>query len=182
VLGVNYYSTSLVRLRSGAGGGTETEAGASPWVGADDIEFLPQPGPYTAMGWNIEPSGLEELLVSLGNRYPNLPLMITENGAAFDDVVVTGDDGSAEVRDDDRVDYLQRHLVAVHRALGRGVDVRGYQVWSLMDNFEWARGYSKRFGIIYVDYQTLERIPKASARWYADLVATRAIPAGPTRA
>jgi beta-glucosidase len=179
ILGINYYSTTLVRVWDGTGERASADGhkavGVSPWPGADDIEFLPQPGPYTAMGWNIEPSGLEELLVSVHEQFPDQPLMITENGAAFDDVV-EDDGGSAAVHDADRVDYLRRHLTATHRALERGVDIRGYFVWSLMDNFEWGYGYSKRFGIVRVDYDTLERLPKDSAAWYASLAATGRIP------
>ncbi len=102
--------------------------------------------------------------------------MVTENGAAFDDVVTEEADGPA-VHDVDRIDYLRRHFTAAHRAMARGVDLRGYQVWSLMDNFEWGYGYSKRFGIVRVDYDTLERLPKDSAKWYAELIRTRSIPA-----
>jgi len=171
VLGVNYYSTARVRLWDGVSPRQNADGhkdmGGSPWPGASDVEFVPQPGPYTDMGWNIEPAGLEELLVGLHEEFPGLPLMITENGAAFPDVV--GDDGS--IRDDDRVDYLHRHLAAAHRALSRGVDLRGYFVWSLFDNFEWGYGYSKRFGVVRVDYDTLERTPKASAHWFAALAA-----------
>ncbi|RIQ37810.1 GH1 family beta-glucosidase [Jiangella rhizosphaerae] len=185
VLGINYYSTSRVRLRTGTGLGHRawdgaaddtTDDDASPWVSADEVEFVPQPGPYTAMGWAIDPSGLEELLVSVAHRYPGLPLMITENGAAYDDVLTVDAAGRSRVADAERIDYLRRHLVAVHRAMARGVDVRGYQVWSLLDNFEWARGYAKRFGIVHVDYQTLERTPKDSAAWYRELIANRRIP------
>ncbi|WP_151526404.1 GH1 family beta-glucosidase [Serinicoccus kebangsaanensis] len=176
LLGVNYYSTTGVRVWDGtttremADG--HKDVGASPWPGADRIEFVAQPGPYTAMGWNIDPSGLEELLVDLSGRYPGLPLMVTENGAAFEDEVTDGPDGP-RVHDPARVDYLHRHLAACHRAVGRGVDLRGYLVWSLLDNFEWGYGYAKRFGIVRVDYDTLERVPKDSARWYARLTRTR---------
>ena len=142
----------------------------------EHVEFLEQPGPYTAMGWNIDPSGLEDLLIALSGAYPEVPLMVTENGAAFDDVVSRGPNGPA-VLDLDRIDYLRRHFTAAHRAMARGVDLRGYQVWSLLDNFEWGYGYSKRFGIVHVDYETLERLPKDSAKWYAELIRTRAIPA-----
>jgi beta-glucosidase len=83
------------------------------------------------------------------------------------------------VHDDDRIDYLQRHFTAAHRAMQRGVDLRGYQVWSLMDNFEWAYGYTKRFGIVHVDYDSLERIIKDSGHWYSRLIESRTIPAGP---
>jgi beta-glucosidase len=127
------------------------------------------------MGWNIDPSGLEDLLVALSGAYPEVPLMVTENGAAFDDVVLRGPNGPA-VLDLDRIDYLRRHFTAAHRAMTRGVDLRGYQVWSFLDNFEWGYGYSKRFGIVRVDYRTLERLPKASARWFAELIRTRRIP------
>ncbi|MBW4032947.1 MAG: beta-glucosidase [Acidobacteria bacterium] len=179
VLGVNYYSTSLVRMRNGAGdaGGADGhgEFDASPWPSADDVEFLPQPGPFTSMGWNIEPSGLEELLLAVRAEFPEMPLMVTENGVAFEDVVTEGERGRV-VHDDDRIDYLRRHLTAAHRALAAGVDLRGYFVWSLLDNFEWSFGYSMRFGIVRVDFDTLERIPKDSAHWYAQLAATRTIP------
>ncbi|GAB3039019.1 GH1 family beta-glucosidase [Parafrigoribacterium mesophilum] len=179
VLGVNYYATTLVRVWDGHGERSSWDGhkavGVSPWPGADDIEFLPQPGPYTSMGWNIEPSGLEELLLSVHAEFPDLPLMVTENGVAFEDVVIEDDSGAA-VHDGNRVDYLRRHVTAAHRALQAGVDVRGYFVWSLLDNFEWGYGYSKRFGIVRVDYDTLERLPKDSAFWYAQLAATRTIP------
>ncbi|QTX04472.1 GH1 family beta-glucosidase [Agromyces archimandritae] len=179
VLGVNYYSSGRVRVWDGEGpkasaDGHKDGAG-TPWPGAaEEVEFLEQPGPYTAMGWNIDPSGLEELLVGLHERYPELPLMVTENGAAFDDVV---EDGA--VHDAARTDYLRRHFTAAHRAMGRGVPLTGYQVWSLLDNFEWAYGYSKRFGIVRVEYETLERLPKDSAGWYAELIRTRRIPEAP---
>jgi beta-glucosidase len=118
------------------------------------------------MGWNIDPDGLFDLLVALKERYPQQALMITENGAAFPDVVT--DDG--RIHDDERIDYLRRHFAAAHRAIEAGVDLRGYFVWSLMDNFEWSYGYSKRFGIVRVDYDTLERTPKDSAHWYTELI------------
>jgi beta-glucosidase len=177
VLGVNYYNTNLVRIWDGTGDREHADGhgrtAGSAWPGAEDVEFLRQPGPYTEMGWNIEPSGLVDLLTELHELYPDLPLMITENGAAFPDKV--GPDGG--VQDDDRIDYIQRHLEAVLEARDHGVDVRGYFLWSLMDNFEWAYGYSKRFGIVRVDYDTLERTPKASARWFADLIRTRTLTA-----
>jgi beta-glucosidase len=145
---------------------------ASPWVAADDVEFLPQPGPQTNMGWNIEPAGLTELLVSLHDRYPTLPLMVTENGAAFDDVVAA--DG--RVHDPRRIAYLRDHVEAVGAALDAGADVRGYLVWSLLDNFEWSFGFDRRFGIVRVDFETLERTWKDSASWYRELVRTNTVP------
>ncbi|TFD51069.1 beta-glucosidase [Cryobacterium sp. Hh7] len=179
VLGVNYYSTTLVRLWDGMSPRQNSDGhkdvGGSPWPGADRVEFLTQPGPYTEMGWNIEPAGLEELLVSLHEEFPRQPLMVTENGAAFADEVVQTPDGP-RVHDAQRVDYLRRHFAAAHRAMARGVNLRGYQVWSLIDNFEWGYGYSKRFGIVHVDYDTLVRTPKDSARWYSSLIATGVLP------
>ena len=176
VLGVNYYSTVTVKMwdghspRSNADGHGEAEG--SPWPGSEDVEFVEQPGPYTAMGWNIAPDGFEQLLVDLHEQFPELPLMVTENGAAFDgDEVIEG-----RVHDPERVDYLRRHFTAAHRAMQRGVDLRGYQVWSLLDNFEWSYGYTKRFGIVHVDYDTQVRTPKDSAHWYSELISTRRIP------
>ncbi|MEN0072124.1 MAG: GH1 family beta-glucosidase [Propionicimonas sp.] len=179
VLGVNYYSTSGVRLWDGTSprqlhDGHKATAGGTAWPGSDQaVEFVPLPGPYTAMGWNIDPDGLADLLVSLHEQFPDQPLMVTENGAAFDDVVAP--DGS--VPDADRVDYLRRHLAAVHQAMVRGADVRGYFVWSLLDNFEWAYGYARRFGIVRVDFDTLARTPKRSAAWFRELATTRRLPA-----
>lgn len=176
VLGLNYYRTISVRMWDGTGqrqiadGGND---GPSAWPGSEDVEFLLQPGPHTEMDWNIEPAGLEELLISLHERYPWIGLMIHENGGAFVDETV---DDDPTVHDFDRVDYLRRHLTAVHRARDRGADVRGYQVWSLLDNFEWALGYDKRFGIVRVAFDTLERTPKDSAHWYSALIAGRRIP------
>ena len=110
--------------------------------------------------------------VAMSVQFPELPLMITENGAAFDgDEVIEG-----RVHDPERVDYLRRHFTAAHRAMQRGVDLRGYQVWSLLDNFEWAYGYTKRFDIVHVDYDTQVRTPKDSAHWYSELIRTRRIP------
>ncbi|BDZ45722.1 GH1 family beta-glucosidase [Naasia aerilata] len=175
LLGVNYYNTALVALWDGTGvkesADNHGDTAASPYPGADRVQFLPQPGPYTEMGWNIAPDGLEELLLSLRRQFPDQPLMITENGAAFDDVLEDG-----HVHDAERLDYLRRHFTAAHRALEQGVDLRGYQVWSLLDNFEWAYGYSKRFGIVHVDYETLARTPKDSALWYSELARTHVLP------
>ena len=174
-LGVNYYSTATVRTWDGtaprqSADGHKPSSGTA-WPGSEQVEFLTQAGPYTAMGWNIAPEGLEELLVSLSERFPTTPLVITENGAAFDDDVVDG-----AVHDPKRVDYLRRHFVAAHRALSRGVDLRGYLVWSLLDNFEWGYGFSKRFGIVHVDYDSLVRTPKDSAHWLTQLVREKRIP------
>jgi beta-glucosidase len=179
VLGVNYYSTATVRLWDGVSpkqqnDGHKGAAGGTAWPGSDQrVEFVEQPGPYTAMGWNIAPEGLEELLVGLSQEFPEQPLMITENGAAFDDVVAA--DGS--IPDAERLDYLRRHFTAAHRAIARGVDLRGYFVWSLLDNFEWGYGYAKRFGIVRVDFDSLERTVKDSGGWYRSLAQTGVLPA-----
>ena len=178
VLGVNYYSTATVRMWDGVSprqrnDGHKATEGGTAWPGSDElVEFVEQPGPYTAMGWNIAPEGLEELLLSLRDQFPDQPLMVTENGAAFDDVVAA--DGS--VPDTERTDYLRRHFTAAHRAWERGADLRGYFVWSLLDNFEWGYGYAKRFGIVRVDFDDLERTVKDSGRWYSRLARTGVLP------
>ncbi len=158
MLGVNYYNPNLVTARPGA-----PENPVYP--GSHGVDFRPAPGKTTAMGWPIEPWGLTELLERLHRDYPGLPLLITENGAAFDDVHSDGN-----VADSDRISYLEEHLRACHEAISRGVDLRGYLVWSLLDNFEWAEGYRKRFGIVHVDFDTQARTPKDSARWYAKVI------------
>ncbi len=125
--------------------------------------------PKTDIGWEIYPNALTELLVSLNKRYQLPPIYITENGAAMADKVA--DDG--EVYDYDRLAYYQSHLLAVHSAIEQGVNVQGYFAWSLMDNFEWAEGYLKRFGIVRVDYDTQIRTVKLSGKAYAELVKSR---------
>ncbi|AXK35771.1 beta-glucosidase [Streptomyces armeniacus] len=123
---------------------------------------------HTTMGWPVMPHTFTDLLVDLSRRYPALPpLYITENGSAEADTVAP--DG--HVHDADRVDYLRDHLTALAGAIAAGVDVRGYYVWSLLDNFEWARGYGQRFGLVRVDYDTQERLPKDSYHWYRGLIA-----------
>jgi len=122
---------------------------------------------FTDMGWEIYPQGLTDLLVQLKQEYPDLPpVYITENGMASVDAVENG-----QVNDAQRLEYVRTHLEALKAAMDQGVDVRGYFLWSLMDNFEWNSGYAKRFGIVYVDYATQERTPKASALWYRDFIA-----------
>jgi beta-glucosidase len=125
---------------------------------------------HTDMGWEVYPDGLHRLLVRVAKDYGPQAIYVTENGAAFGDV--RGHDG--QVHDPERTAYLQSHIDAVSRAIVDGAPVKGYFVWSLLDNFEWAHGYSKRFGIVYVDYPTLERVPKDSFHWYRDFIATRA--------
>ncbi|MDB1089058.1 GH1 family beta-glucosidase [Streptomyces sp. ACA25] len=175
-LGVNYYSPTLVSATDGTASHGSDGHGASehsPWTGADKVAFHLTPGTTTAMGWAVDPSGLRDLLLRLKSDFPEIPLMITENGAAFDDYV----NPEGEVNDPDRIAYLHGHLSAVHEAIEAGVDVRGYFLWSLLDNFEWGYGYSKRFGAVYVDYPTGKRIPKASAHWYSRVARTSTLPA-----
>jgi beta-glucosidase len=160
VLGVNFY---FGQDFSGTGEDGATVGGdGQPVVRA----VLPDTA-RTAMNWPITPERLTELLVRLHRDYPGLPLVVTENGAAFDDAA----DESGFVRDDDRTAYLAEHIAAVAAARERGADVRGYFAWSLMDNFEWAEGYAKRFGIVHVDYATQKRTPKQSAWWFRDAIA-----------
>jgi beta-glucosidase len=121
----------------------------------------------TDMGWEVAPRGLSDLLLRLKRDYRLPPIHITENGAAYRDQWVDG-----QVEDEQRRQYIESHLVAVAEAIERGVDVRGYFVWSLMDNFEWAEGYRKRFGIVHVDYATLRRTMKRSGLWYKSLLRT----------
>ncbi|MEU7825409.1 GH1 family beta-glucosidase [Catellatospora sp. NPDC049133] len=157
LLGINYYQPALVRAQVGA-------AAHPMYPGSEGVAFLPQPGPVTDMGWTVDPSGLSDLLLRLSKEYPGTPLMVTENGAAYADARA-GD----RVADPERIAYLDGHLRAVHAALSGGADVRGYLAWSLLDNFEWAFGYDKRFGLVYVDYETQRRFPKDSALWYRDV-------------
>ncbi|HWO64807.1 MAG TPA: GH1 family beta-glucosidase [Umezawaea sp.] len=150
VLGVNYYSSHVFE------GGEEPHAPVA----------VSQNRPVTAMDWEIVPEGFTQLLVRISKDYPGLPMVITENGAAFDDVA----DASGQVDDEDRLSYISDHIAAVGSAVAQGADVRGYFAWSLMDNFEWAYGYDKRFGIVRVDYDTQVRTLKRSAEWYRDTI------------
>ena len=147
-LGINYYTRSVV----------QAGVGEVPAEGAE----------HTEMGWEVYPDGLYRLLVHLQTEYEPPELYITENGAAFADARENG-----RVPDSKRVSYLEGHLDAVEAAFAGGVPVRGYFLWSLLDNFEWAFGYSRRFGIVYVDFDTLERVPKDSFTWYRDFIATQ---------
>jgi beta-glucosidase len=162
-LGINYYNPHYVKYSEAAGG--KPGVGGCPGV----IDFKPEDLPRTSMGWVVDPSGLFDTLVAVNNETPdNLTLYITENGCAAPDVV--GADG--KVDDRERVAYLQGHLEAAHRAIVRGVPLAGYFVWSLLDNFEWAWGYDKRFGVVHVDFETQERIPKSSAAFYKAVAST----------
>ena len=171
-LGVNYYSPGLVAdrsnsdqaLRSGLVAPTHEPEPAAEEL--DVVRLVHSGAKRTAMGWEIDATGLTELLLRLDRDYRLPPLYITENGAAFCDYV----DPDGRVEDGDRIAYLDGHLNALARAIDGGVDVRGYFCWSLLDNFEWARGYGKRFGLVWVDFPTGQRIPKRSFSWYRDVV------------
>jgi beta-glucosidase len=155
-LGVNYYKRGITRN--------------APNVMIERADRVYNPrAVYTETDWEVFPQGLTDILVWVRDRYGKLPLYITENGAAFYDPPTA--DGKVE--DPLRVDYLRQHLLAAREAMRRGVDLRGYCVWSLLDNFEWALGYSKRFGIIHVDFETQKRTLKASAKFYKEVIRTR---------
>jgi beta-glucosidase len=159
VLGVNYYAPQYARAPS--------PGNQLPF----DLAEPPAGLPRTMMGGSNEPAGLVELLEHLRARYPGTlpPILLTENGAAYPDQV--GTDGTVD--DQDRVGYLAGHLDAVGTALERGVDVRGYYCWSLLDNFEWAFGYAMRFGLVHVDFDTQARTPKASYHWFRERIRRR---------
>ncbi|MEU8512841.1 GH1 family beta-glucosidase [Kitasatospora sp. NPDC048722] len=158
-LGVNYYSSHTV------GAGT-VDHRPSPWVGAEDVVFHPTGLRTTAMGWDVDPDGLRRQLERIAAACPDLPIWITENGAAYAD---TPDD-NGRVHDPDRIEFLRDHLAALHDAIQAGVNVRGYLLWSLMDNFEWSEGHTKRFGLVHVDFATQRRTPKSSAHWYGEVI------------
>jgi beta-glucosidase len=155
-LGVNYYFPTFVKSAPGNG-----------FLGY--VQLKPA-GNYTAMGWEVNPQGLYDLLMWLDRDYNHPVLYVTENGAAFQDACIGG-----KVADPDRIAYLKGHFEAAHRAIQNGVNLKGYYVWSLLDNFEWAHGYSKRFGVIYTDYPTQNRIWKDSARWYREVIANNGL-------
>jgi beta-glucosidase len=123
--------------------------------------------PVTEMGWEIYPNGLYEILTRLRKEYNNPALYVTENGAAFEDNVKR----NGIVQDDDRIAFLKDHILSAYRAIREGVRLRGYFVWTIYDNFEWAEGYSKRFGIVHTNYENLSRTPKKSFHWYKQLIA-----------
>ena len=151
-LGINYYSRAVI-----ASDKLENRAHRIPDVG---------PEMRTDMGWEVYPTGLYDLMKRIHGDYKVNALIITENGAAYDD----GPDASGRVQDHRRTAYIHGHLAAVKRAISDGIPVTGYYVWSLMDNFEWSFGYTKRFGIVYVDYETQQRFPKDSALWLSKVM------------
>jgi beta-glucosidase len=165
LLGVNYYQPCLV--------GAEVGRPADPvHPGTEGVAFLPQDKPVTGMDWPVDATGLRDMLIRIAADYPGTPLMITENGSAYVDTPIGG-----RIHDGDRISYFDAHLRAAHAALAAGVDLRGYLAWSFLDNFEWGYGYDKRFGLVYVDYETSQRLPKDSATWYRDVIRRNGLPA-----
>jgi len=151
-LGVNYYTRHVVA--------------PGPFPGSASVDFSVRGLPTTAMGWEVDADGLFDILTRVTRDYGDIPLVMTENGAAFDDALVDG-----RVADPDRVAFLASHVDAAARAIDAGVPLQGYFAWSLVDNFEWAEGYAMRFGIVHVDFDTQERTVKDSGRWYAAFLA-----------
>ena len=178
-LGINYYHGDAVSDRPVAHEMSTAAPSArpkrSPFPAADQVHWHPRGLPVTAMDWEVQPEGLTRLLKRINDEYAagaGVQLAVTENGAAYDDVVAA--DGA--VHDRDRTAFIEMHLAAILDAIDAGVPVRGYFYWSLMDNFEWAWGYDKRFGIVRVDYETQERTLKDSAIAYTRIIAGRALP------
>jgi beta-glucosidase/6-phospho-beta-glucosidase/beta-galactosidase len=168
-LGVNYYRRHTVTA------GARSELGADQLPGSLGAWSVPPPGvELTAMGWPVEPQALTDLLIELHRDYGPARLIVTENGAAFDDEPAP--DGI--VHDARRIAFLRDHIAAARAALEARVPVAGFLVWSLLDNFEWAEGYSKRFGLVHVDFASQVRIPKESAAWYAEVIRRQGVPAG----
>ena len=157
VFGLNYYTGSAVSANPAAG-----------FIKVSGRQLQERGTVLTDMGWGVWPEGLYRLLMRLKNDYGNPPIVVTENGMANKDA--PGEEG--RVDDGARVEYLKKHFAAAARAIKDGADLRGYMVWSLMDNFEWAQGYSKRFGVVYVDYPTQRRTMKKSAGWYSRVIAS----------
>jgi len=177
-LGVNYYHGELVSghptTQTMSTAAPSERPKRSPFPAADNVHWQLRDLPLTAMGWEVQPEGLTRLLKRVHTEYtaaPGVALTVTENGAAYDDVV--GDDGV--VHDADRTAFLEVHLSAILDAIDQGVPVHGYFYWSLMDNYEWAWGYAKRFGIVRVDYDTQVRTPKDSAIAYTRIISGRSL-------
>jgi beta-glucosidase len=183
-LGVNYYHGEFVggtpSPNPPTGGDAPTDrAGRSPFPVSEDIHWYERGLPRTSMNWEVQPEGLTTLLKRVSDEYAapaGTALYVTENGAAYDDEPVV-EDGETRVHDADRVEFLRGHVAAIRAAIEQGVDVRGYFYWSMLDNFEWAWGYEKRFGLVRVDYETQERTLKDSGREYSRIIAARAIDA-----
>jgi len=164
--GLNHYTTMYAA--EDRGDSTEANVYGNGGISEDQNVILTQDPEWqlTSMNWAVVPWGCTKLLEWIDQRYGQPDIYITENGCSYDDKVVNG-----EVNDDFRVNFFRGYLSACHDAIKKGVQLKGYFSWSFMDNFEWASGYEKRFGLHYVDFETLERIPKKSALWYSNLIA-----------
>jgi beta-glucosidase len=161
LLGVNYYRVHTVAAAAPPDRpAEELPGGLGAW------SLAPPQVPVTSMGWPIEPRGLTDLLVRVHREYQPNRIVVTENGAAFDDTP----EGNGQVHDPDRISYLGAHIAAAGEAVAQGVPLDGYFVWSLLDNFEWAQGYAARFGLLFVDFATQQRTPKDSARWLSGVI------------
>ncbi|MEI3607224.1 GH1 family beta-glucosidase [Pseudogracilibacillus sp. SE30717A] len=150
-VGINYYSGSVGRYKKDEG--------------LLDVEKVDIGYTKTDIGWNIYPEGFYKLLTKIKNQYGNIPIYITENGACYNDDVKNG-----RVQDDNRINYLKQHLTSLQRSIDSGVNIKGYLAWSLLDNFEWTEGYAMRFGLIHVNFNTLERTRKDSFYWYKKVI------------
>jgi beta-glucosidase len=151
-LGVNYYTRGVMR-------DAEAKDNLPQTVFDTDLE-------RTDMGWEVYPQGLYDLLNRLHFEYTIPKLYVTENGASYGE----GPDDAGHIPDQRRLNYLRDHFTACHKAIQNGVPLKGFYVWSLMDNFEWAKGYTQRFGIVWVDFETQQRLPKDSALWYKEVI------------
>lgn len=173
-LGINFYSRHTVaafapedvHVSTDAAGAAASEAGASAYPGSEHVAFVGSGAPRTLMEWEIHPDAMIDVLEMAHERAPHLPLYITENGSAYEDTV----DPDGSIDDRERTEYLVAHVQACREAIDRGLPLRGYFAWTLMDNFEWSWGYTRRFGLVHVDYETLLRTPKRSGLWFADFL------------
>ena len=159
-LGLNHYNTDIVHHDHFGG-----------WLKAR-LEPYSAPGwGFTEMGWGINPEGIKAEVLNIKNNYGNPKLIITENGCAAPDIP----NKNGFVTDLDRIRFLRAHLIKLHESIQEGSNLQGYFTWSVFDNFEWERGYSKRFGLIHIDYDTHQRTPKQSAYWYQDVIQNNAV-------
>jgi beta-glucosidase len=170
-LGVNYYFR-VVASSEIQDSSTSFDWRRDAWVGCENVYPVEVDGVRTEMGWEIYPDGLTEVLTRVSRDYTEVPIYITESGAAFADDMTP----DARVEDRNRVDYMRSHISHAKRAIDQGVDLRGYFAWSLLDNFEWAFGFTKRFGLVHVDFETQVRTQKQSAAWYRELIVRNGLP------
>lgn len=180
-LGINYYNPTVVGFANSSANSDTNPTNPELMAGLPFTLHPIEGAPTTAFGWPIVPTGLTDLLLSLRARYGQAlpPIYITENGCSTHDTVIndgataTAGNAAPRVHDPARIDFLAAHLHALHAAIDAGVDIRGYLTWSLIDNFEWAEGYSQRFGLVRVDFETQRRIPKDSYYWLRDTLAAQ---------